>query len=334
MNRQHLFRRKQPAGFTLIELLVVIAIIAVLVALLLPGVQQAREAARRTQCKNNFKQIGLALHNYHEIYNSFPPGNALSSQSPDAGYKVDLTTANRAAGYGWATFILPQLELTNLYNQLNPNSLELCLLLQQASLRPLTQTVIPVYRCPSDSTAPDTNTGRLFSNAIFGNTAVGTSNYVGVEGTKWSHAVDWITNHTDPYGIFWPASHVRIVDITDGTTNTFMVGERNWTNLAAVWIGTRNYTGNGDVGLRQHLGITNWKINLSNSTTATPTSNRAFHSNHTGGTQFLLADGSVRFISENIYLDNTLADPNNPASELGLYNRLGMRNDGNPVSEF
>jgi len=327
-NDQIVQRSHRLRGFTLIELLVVIAIIAVLVALLLPGVQQAREAARRTQCKNNLKQIGLALHNYHDIYNTFPPGNALSVQTPDPGYTVNLTTANRAAGYGWSTYILPQVDQANLYNQLNVNQLELCLLMQDPILRPLTQTKLPVYRCPSD-TAPDINTGRPFSNAIFGNTSVGTSNYIGVEGILWSHGVDWVKTQTDPYGIFWPASRVRISDIVDGTSNTLMVGERNWTNLAGVWIGTRNYTGNGDVGLRQQLGITNWKINLNGGN-----SPRAFHSNHVGGTHFVLADGSVRFVSESIYLDNTLAVPTNPSSMLGLYNRLGMRNDGNPVSDF
>ena len=320
-------------AFTLIELLVVIAIIGLLVALLLPAVQNSREAARRSQCQNNLKQIGLALHNYHDLYKSFPPGCALSSVSPDSGYAVDLTTANRAAGYGWATYILPQLEQANLYNQLNVGGLELVKLMQQASLRPLTQTVLPVYRCPSD-VAPDLNTNRPFSNAIFGDTSVGTSNYVGVSGIRWSHAVDWIGSNTDPFGIFWPASNVGIQDISDGTSNTLMVGERNWTNFAAIWVGTRNYTGNGDVGLRQNLGITNWKINLSNSTTSTPTSNRAFHSNHTGGAQFLLADGSVRFINENINLDNTLADPSDPKSQLGVYNRLGMRNDGNVIGQY
>lgn len=333
MNLRTVSKPRLQRAFTLIELLVVIAIIAVLIALLLPGVQQAREAARRTQCQNNLKQIGLALHNYHDQFGSFPSGCALSSLSPDAGYSVDLTTANRAAGYGWATFILPQLDQGNLYNQLNVNGLELSRLMQQASLRPLAQIRLNVYRCPSDI-APDQNTGRAFTNAIFGDTAVGTSNYIGVEGTRWSHAVDWITTKTDPFGIFWPASAVRMQDITDGSSNTFMVGERNWTNLAGIWIGTRNYTGNGDVGLRQNLGITNWKINLSNSTTATPTSNRAFHSNHTGGTQFLLGDGSVRFISENIYLDNTLSDPTRPSSQKGLYNRLGMRNDGQLIDSF
>ncbi len=334
MKQQEIKRPRLQRGFTLIELLVVIAIIGVLVALLLPAVQEAREAARRTQCKNNLKQIGLALHNYHDLYNTFPPGCGLSSQSPDAHYSVDLTTANRAAAYGWATYILPELDQLNRFNQLNVNGLELCLLLQKPTLRPLAQQSIPVYLCPSDSALPQLNTGRMFTNAIFGNIAVGSANYVGVEGTRWSHGVDWIENQTDPYGILWPASHVKISDVIDGTSNTFIVGERNWTNLAAVWIGTRNYTGNGDDGLRQILGITNWKINLSNSKTATPTSNRAFHSNHTGGTQFLLADGTVRFISESIYFDNTLADPTNHASMLGLYNRLGMRNDGNPIGDF
>jgi prepilin-type N-terminal cleavage/methylation domain-containing protein len=254
-------RSRGKRGFTLIELLVVIAIIAVLISLLLPAVQQAREAARRTQCRSNLKQIGLALHNYHDQFQVFPPGNALSSQSPDAGYSVDLTTANRAAGYGWATFILPQLGQSPLYNQLNVSGLELCLLMQQAAQRPLTQTVLKVYRCPTD-VAPDTNTSRPFSNPIFGDTNVGTSSYVGVHGTRWSHGVDWITNKTDPFGIFWPASRIGIRDITDGTSNTFMVGERNWDYLSAIWIGTRNYTGNGDVGLRQITGITNWQINF------------------------------------------------------------------------
>ena len=182
MNNNSRSRRRR--GFTLIELLVVIAIIAVLISLLLPAVQQAREAARRTQCRSNLKQIGLALHNYHDQYQVFPPGNGLSSQSPDAGYSVDLTTTNRAAAYGWATYILPQLDQANLYNQLGVSNLELCLLMQQATLRPLTQTVLRVYRCPTD-VAPDTNDKRPFSNPIFGDTNVGTSSYVGVHGTRW-----------------------------------------------------------------------------------------------------------------------------------------------------
>ena len=328
MNSFQARHRRRSRGFTLIELLVVIAIIAVLIALLLPTVQQAREAARRTQCRNNLKQIGLALHNYHDQYQVFPPGCGLSSQSPDAGYSVDLTTANRAAAYGWATYILPNLDQASLFNALNVNGLELCLLMQQAALRPLSQTSIAAYRCPSD-VAPATNTQRLFSNAIFADTAVGTSSYAGVHGTRWSHGVDWIQNQTDPYGIFWPASRIGVRDITDGTSNTLMVGERNWDYLSAVWIGTRNYTGNGDVGLRQIVGITNWQINLPGNNAP-----RAFHSAHVGGTHFLLADGSVRFVSQNINFDNTLAVPGDPRSMVGTYQRLGMRNDGQVIGEY
>lgn len=328
MNSPRGRRRTRSRGFTLIELLVVIAIIAVLIALLLPAVQQAREAARRTQCRNNLKQIGLALHNYHDQYQVFPPGCGLSSQSPDPGYAVNLTTANRAASYGWATYILPNLDQASLFNALNVNSLELCLLMQQAALRPLSQTSITAYRCPSD-VAPATNNQRAFTNAIFANTAPGTSSYVGVHGTRWSHGDDWILSQKDPFGIFWPASRIGVRDITDGASNTLMVGERNWDFLSAVWIGTRNYAGNGDIGLRQNLGITNWQINMPG--TNAP---RAFHSAHVGGTHFLLADGSVRFVSQNIDFDNTQAIPGDPRSMVGTYQRLGMRNDGQVIGDY
>jgi prepilin-type N-terminal cleavage/methylation domain-containing protein len=315
-------------GFTLIELLVVIAIIAILIALLLPAVQQAREAARRTQCRNHLKQIGLALHNYHDQFGVFPPGNALSTLSPNAGHNVNLTTANRAAGYGWATYILPQLDQAPLYNQLNVSQLELVRLMQQASLRPLAQTTLSVYRCPSD-TAPELNTARAFTNAIFGDTPVATSSYVGVHGTRWSNAENWILSGVDPFGVFWPASRVGLRDVSDGASNTFLVGERDWPNFSAIWVGTRNYTGNGDVGLRQVVGITNWKINLPGANAP-----RAFHSQHVGGAHFLLGDGRVQFVSDSIHFDNSLATAGDPRSMRGLYQRLGMRNDGSITGEF
>ena len=108
-------RRRARSGFTLIELLVVIAIIAVLIALLLPAVQSAREAARRMQCTNNLKQIGLAIHNYHDVQNRFPSGFIF--QAPGMANRADRP--NRAAGFSWHTFILPFVEQANLYNQLN-----------------------------------------------------------------------------------------------------------------------------------------------------------------------------------------------------------------------
>ncbi len=108
--------RPRHRGFTLIELLVVIAIIAILIALLLPAVQQAREAARRASCKNNMRQLGLALHNYHDTANTFPPG----------WISVDPATRRPSAhdgltGVGWGTMILPMIEQSNLYNRFNPN---------------------------------------------------------------------------------------------------------------------------------------------------------------------------------------------------------------------
>ncbi len=146
--------RRRPAGFTLIELLVVIAIIAILVALLLPAVQQAREAARRTQCRNNLKQIGLALHNYHDIYNTLPPGVV---------HKFGNQAVAAMGSYGWGTFILPQLEQQNLFQTIQTNGVDLDSLLRNSANAAARDyavfTKLSFYRCPSD-TAPDQNTRR------------------------------------------------------------------------------------------------------------------------------------------------------------------------------
>ncbi len=330
--RKGLMMSFKKQGFTLIELLVVIAIIAVLIALLLPAVQQAREAARRTQCRNNLKQIGLALHNYHDLHGTFPPGNVFSSRQPDAGYRINLTTANRATGYSWAALILPQIDQSTLYNQLNIGNLELVELLLNASTRNQVQAVVPGYRCPSD-TAPQLNDQRGFTNAAYGDIAAATASYVGVHGTRWVHADDWVLNQTDPFGTFWPGSKVRLTDYTDGASNTFIVGERNWDNLSAIWIGVRNYAGNGDVGLRQTQGLANWKLNLPNAPGQT-TAGRGFHSAHTGGAHFLFGDGRVQFVSDAIHFDNTPEVVGNPRTLRGTYQRLAIRNDGAALGEY
>ncbi len=324
---------RRQRGFTLIELLVVIAIIAILIALLLPAVQQAREAARRTQCRNNLKQIGLALHNYHDLYSVFPPGNAVSIVGTlSAPHRINLGQANRAAGYGWATFILPQIDQSNLFNQLDVNNRELTRLMNQAALRPLAQTPIPAFSCPSDI-APLLNSKRGFDQAFFGDTDVATSNYVGVHGRDFATGAEVFgfgVAQVDPNGVFFPASKVRLRDITDGTSNTFLIGERNWEDAAAVWIGVRNYLGTGDNGLRQNQGLTNIKPNLPNGTS----SQRGFSSYHEGGTHFLLADGRVQFISDSIHFDNSLAVPGQFLTARGTYQRLAFRSDSNVIGEY
>src|SRR5205823_7988334 len=142
-------RRRAGRGFTLVELLVVIAIIGVLVALLLPAVQAAREAARRMKCQNNLKQFGLALHNYHDAYGRMPA-------SYYRAWPTSVGTTFGTPGWGWGTMILPRLEQQALFDTLNVSTLQL-------NASPLTklpaQTPLPMFRCPSD-TGKKTNANR------------------------------------------------------------------------------------------------------------------------------------------------------------------------------
>lgn len=203
MDRQNLtFRTLRSRGFTLIELLVVIAIIAILIALLLPAVQQAREAARRTQCKNNMKQLGLALHNYHDVYGSFP-------SSVIWGVKINPTT-HAPFHHTWLTAILPYIEQAPLYSQINFNL--------PAWGQPHIRQQIAAFECPSDGSGivPIRDTWE-----------VATTSYSGCNGYDWwsrgmhkggpGSGVDG--------GIFDPLANVRIRDITDGTSNTIALGE-------------------------------------------------------------------------------------------------------------
>ena len=322
-------RRKR--GFTLIELLVVIAIIGVLVSLLLPAVQQAREAARRTQCRNNLKQIGLAIHNYHDVYNTLPPGNV---------HKFGNQNVAAMAAWGWHVFILPQLDQQSLFQAMGVNERDLDSVLRDPTVQNLPKTHLTVYRCPSD-TAPDLNSKREYDNpysAAFGGQPVylGTANYVGVCGTRWSTPEQWIVQGVDPYGTMWGDSKVRIQDITDGLSNTFIAGERDWTTgWAANWPGPRNYTGTGIWGMRQHLSILDVKINDPVlQPNGNPANSRGFSSEHVGGAHFLFGDGRVQFISENIAFDTTGLNQTPPPTTLGVFQRLGRRNDGLPTGEY
>ncbi|MEO1993640.1 MAG: DUF1559 domain-containing protein [Planctomycetaceae bacterium] len=314
MVKIRIFRR----GFTLIELLVVIAIIAILVALLLPAVQQAREAARRTQCKNNLKQMGLALHNYHDVYRVFPPGNV---------HKAGSQRSSSLAAYGWATFILPFMDMQNMFDQLDVNQRDLDLALRNPQGKSLAQQVLTAYRCPSDS-SPDLNTKRSFNNPY--KLSVATSNYLGVIGTRWATPYQVVVNGRDPWGMLFGDSKVRIRDVVDGTTNTLFIGERDIECRAGVWIGVRNYQGNGNIGNRQHLGRTFHKINHPNPARC----EEGFSSAHSGGAQFLLVDGSVRFVNDTIQSNTRSSTWVRPENSMGIYQRLGRRNDKLVVAAF
>jgi prepilin-type N-terminal cleavage/methylation domain-containing protein/prepilin-type processing-associated H-X9-DG protein len=327
--------KRTRRGFTLIELLVVIAIIAVLIALLLPAVQQAREAARRSTCKNNLKQIGLALWNYHDVHEKFPPGAVFSA--------VAGPTANPRAAWSWGTFILPQLDQAPLFDTMNVNKRELHDLLNHATDKVLAQTVLQIYLCPSDAGRPVLNDERHFTNSY--DMLVASSNYVANHGCRWRNPADiannptWNRNEKDPRGVFgMPAGQVYGErDISDGTSNTILVGEREYQRcLAAVWVGIRNYTQNGNVATRATMAIVDanigTKINGPNNNCQ-----RGYSSLHSGGAQFLFGDGRVQFLSENIHFDATnrcAPRTNANGANMGVFQRLINRMDGQPVGDF
>lgn len=316
--RQLLFSPSLRFGFTLIELLVVIAIIAVLIALLLPAVQQAREAARRSQCKNNLKQIGLALHNYHDVYGLFPPG-IIDGSTKENG---DI------AGWGWMVFILPYTDQANLFQAMEVTSKSLNTHrggTGETTTTAQTRTPISTYLCPSDA-SPMINSKR-------GNHA--RTDYVGVYGNGNSAAVTEAgtagssAGGTTAYpnansksstfnGFFAGNSSVGFRDITDGSSNTFAVGEVEGLNRqGGVWIGQFGANRWGGVFFDTRVGTL---INAKSGTNPSWAVDNVFSSLHVGGAQFLLADGSVHFISQNI--SGT------------TYENLGNRKDGNVVGEF
>lgn len=275
-------RVSSRSGFTLIELLVVIAIIAILIALLLPAVQQAREAARRSECKNKLKQIGLALHNYHETSGAFPSG----------WIGVDRASGNHDFeghnGFGWGVMILPQLDQAPLFKKFNKN-----LSLVDPVNSPLLIEVLPAYRCPSD------NAEDVWDLAEEGNptnilATVSSSNYVASWGTT---ELDTACTPGVPCrgdGVFYLNSRIRFRDLKDGSSNTFFVGERRHNvqlDYNATWVG--NIPG-GEESLARFLGVADHTPNH-------PSSHMEdFSSWHTGGIHMLMGDGRVRFITENI----------------------------------
>jgi len=352
-------------AFTLIELLVVIAIIATLVAILLPAVQQAREAARRSTCKNNLKQIGIAIHNYHDTYNSIPPG-----------YIGQVTVGSRG-NWAWGALILPYMDQSATYDALEVGNVRMpvqCNPLANGGKLEVLQTPIASYLCPSDN-APNPNEQRQLNNAAQnGSTAqanpIATSNYVGVN-ASWHlslHSGDSTntSNLSRANGVFLgfglvpdgttgnmiPArnSKLSFANVTDGLSNTVFVAERAFelnnpsgsvfNCRAAIIHGIKSqvndavaFQNGGDIGQTFALTATTrgsaaadqfGGINFPNQESC----RRGVSSRHNGGAQFLLGDGSVHFLSENIDHAPTTAAVDS------TYEKLFARNDGQIVGSF
>lgn len=302
--------RKRIRGFTLVELLVVIAIIGILVGLLLPAVQAAREAARRMQCSNNLKQIGLALHNYHDANKKFPQG------------------FTRFHSWGWGVRILPYIEQTNLHNQLATDSGNWGPINNAANAILLTrlQTKQPNFLCPSDS-APELNDKRTL-----GGRQVSMGNYAGVNGSLlFQHLGIWYdaestagnpATYVGGNGVLFMDSKIGFQDITDGTSNTLLVGERDYKfHNGVLWQGTTNT--NGGYANRHFCLSTAGFTDLGRDHKINGLDANAFSSRHTGGAQFVYCDGSVHFLTQSISVwDGKATTP------WGVYDRLGARNDG------
>jgi prepilin-type N-terminal cleavage/methylation domain-containing protein len=305
---------RKKMAFTLVELLVVIAIIGILVALLLPAVQAAREAARRMQCGNNLKQIGLAWQNYHDTYKVFPPSYV------NSGSEIM---------WGWGTLILPFIEQQNLHNTLSPTT--------QSGLNPVTsnptpaqaalQTRLSFYLCPSDPIGSQLN-------KRYHGTGLGPSSYVVNEGVA---GYEPNTANGDAHSM---------AEILDGTSNTILVSERDHglpakvthAHVGAVWVGRRSST--CSVAFRSV-----WKINLVDYTGTDYWNGGGgctrYHlkSQHPGGVQAVYVDGSVHFLSQTIdaasggNCGDSASDPVHrcfPTNNT-VFQNLYNRRDGNPI---
>jgi prepilin-type N-terminal cleavage/methylation domain-containing protein/prepilin-type processing-associated H-X9-DG protein len=305
-----MMRRRQPThAFTLVELLVVITIIAILTALLLPAVQAAREAARQSTCRNNLKQIGLALQSYHAQHGAFPEG----ARHHDRRNNKSI---------GWHVLVLPHMDQRPLYHRINPTP-------DGGAVDDGGDAVVASYICPTAE--PPTQL----------TTDIESANYVGVAGAGVERE-DWpveeiICGIVAVDGVLHLRSKVRTADIGDGTSNTLAVGERSLYNTEEYWSLGSLWTGSGSsptpagvcVGAAKHVV---WPINALESRSvyyvrdfSGPTALRkvrnnelAFGSLHPGGAHFAFADGSVHFLAESI--------------DLTVYRDLATRSGEEPTS--
>jgi prepilin-type N-terminal cleavage/methylation domain-containing protein len=289
-------------GFTLIELLVVIAIIALLVAMLLPAVQQVREAARKSQCQDHLHNLAVALHDYEASFSRFPPGwvGAANGQH-------DIFGNN---GFGWGALTLPFIEQRPLYDQLDLDRS----IVAPVNL-PLLKTSIDVFICPSD---PQPETWEIEAEGSPGTVlaTLASANYVGVFGSGPAQPggvelhdceLDYENNGPGSQcrsnGLLYHNGAVRMADITDGTSNTLAIGERltiphgSDDRHHSTWSGV---VPEGEEAMARVLGLTDHTPNSNNSVTPHLDD---FSSHHHGGVQFATCDGRVRFLGENLNHD-------------------------------
>lgn len=329
---------KKRSAFTLIELLVVIAIIAILIALLLPAVQQAREAARRSQCKNNLKQIGLALHNYHDVYNAFPIGGTLET-----------------LGCSWRVRILPYIEQVNAYNQISFSG---GFMGHVSSFQAILRTLrVDVFHCPSSAFPM---TGDATSSMNSGGSQI--VQYVGISGATPDPAGRDSSVCSSPNviqsgtycdnGTFVSFHARQLKDLTDGTSNVMIIAEQSGqvnekqftANSLGGWHGTvantttSSLTTSSTLAFLKASGITAsggytggmttirhpinafWTSGAPSSANSIYEVNYVINSFHTGGTHAVFGDGSVRFLAENMSMDTL--------------RRISVMNDGLVVGEF
>lgn len=329
-------RSNRQRGFTLIELLVVIAIIAILIALLLPAVQQAREAARRSTCKNNLKQIGLAMHNYHETFGMFPPGYVEEILPSNGGHIVD-----NEGHWAWNAMLLPYMDQAPLYNQLNVGTVPVSTMLNNATARSSMQKPMPAFRCPSDS-GPQIHdeAGRRIKATGGSEYGLAITNYI-ASNSSYGLKKDRGSNPaSQANGAFYRNSNVRMRDMSDGSSNVIMAGERAYklgTNkaFAGALYAARDYNATGpaisSAGSSSNQGLISIFGGGAAPINANASSGQgriAYSSKHVGGAHFLFGDGRIVFLSENI--DHRAASI--PADSTFEY-LIGI-NDGNVVGEF